>query len=278
MKTGNIKVRCPKCGSKDLRKNGYVKRKKNQIKIREYKCFICKSKFTKNSISKSSYQKRPDLNEKVMDLYCEGNTLRGISRLLNCDYKTVVRKFRFMANLAHEAHLKNLQEGNIKTTYIQIDEMETFEHTKEKPLGIELAIRPKTYQIVSAKVCRIPIKGANVSPQKMLEAREKSSRKIAQSEMCFDIQKVLKDDTTIKGDGSIPKVVKDFFNDKTIESISEFDKKEKELWAINHLCAKLRHHMSRLNRKTWATTKNMDRLQMHLDLFIAYQNGYKLVA
>ena len=278
MKTGNIKVSCPKCGSKDLRKNGYVKRKKNQIKIREYKCFICKSKFTKNSISQSSYQKRPDLNEKVMGLYCEGNTLRGISRLLNCDYKTVVRKFRFMANLARNAHLKNLFVGEIKTTYIQIDEMETFEHTKDRPLGIQLAIRPKTSQIVSARVCRIPLGAKTVSPKKMESYNAMSTRFYGQTDMCIEVSKVLKDNATIKGDGSIPKVVKNFFNDKTIESVSDFDEKQKELWAINHLCAKLRHHMSRLNRKTWATTKNKDRLQMHLDLFIAYQNGYKLVA
>lgn len=40
------------------------------------------------------------------------------------------------------------------------------------------------------------------------------------------------------------------------------------MWRLNHTCAKLRHHISRLTRKTWATTKKMDRLQMHLDLGI----------
>ena len=48
------------------------------------------------------------------------------------------------------------------------------------------------------------------------------------------------------------------------------------MWRLNHTCAKLRHHLSRLKRKTWATTKNRKFLQMHLDLFIAYQNKYKL--
>jgi len=48
------------------------------------------------------------------------------------------------------------------------------------------------------------------------------------------------------------------------------------MWRLNHTCAKLRHHLSRLKRKTWATTKKMEFLQMHLDLFIAYQNGYEI--
>lgn len=29
-------------------------------------------------------------------------------------------------------------------------------------------------------------------------------------------------------------------------------------------------------RKTWANTQKLERLQMHIDLFIACQNGYKL--
>ena len=46
------------------------------------------------------------------------------------------------------------------------------------------------------------------------------------------------------------------------------------MWRLNHTCAKLRHHLSRLKRKTWAITKKAEYLQMHLDLFIVYQNGY----
>ena len=49
-----------------------------------------------------------------------------------------------------------------------------------------------------------------------------------------------------------------------------------DLWRLNHTCANLRHHLSRLIRKTWATTKNWRFLQMQLDLFIAYQNKYVL--
>ena len=191
--------------------------------------------------------------------------------------ETVVRKFRFMANLAREAHLKNLQEGEIKTTYIQFDEMETFEKSKENPLGIELAIRPKTYQIVSARVCRIPIKGASVGQDKIDLARKRANRPVAQSAMCLEIERVLKDSATLRGDGKIPKVVKDFFGSHEIISEWDFEAKKQALWRINHICAKLRHHMSRLNRKTWATTKSIDRLQMHLDLFIAYQNGYDVL-
>ena len=49
-----------------------------------------------------------------------------------------------------------------------------------------------------------------------------------------------------------------------------------KLWGINPICTKLRQNISRLRRRTWATTKDWRQLQNHLDLFIAYPNGYKM--
>ena len=68
------------------------------------------------------------------------------------------------------------------------------------------------------------------------------------------------------------KQVKEVLESSSLETSNPLNKDE--LWRLNHVCAKLRHHLSRLKRKTWATTKSMERLQMHCDLFIAYQNKY----
>jgi IS1 family transposase len=48
------------------------------------------------------------------------------------------------------------------------------------------------------------------------------------------------------------------------------------LFAVNLVAAKLRHDLSRMARRTWVTTKQVERLQAHLDLYIAFNNGYKL--
>lgn len=276
MKTGNVKMACPKCNSKELRKKGFRKSKKNQVPIRQYYCFDCKARFTRNTLSKHKNQRRLDLNKKVAELYCEGNTLRGIARLLDCSYNTVVAKFRFMSNLAKEQHLKALENGEIITTYVQYDEMETFEGDKSKTLGIELAVRPKTYEIVSAKVCRIPAKGGlAISPTKRKEYSKTVNRTEAIAEMAIEISKAANEKgITIQSDGKFRgrETVQNIMDNANLETTNPLNKDE--LWRLNHICAKLRHHMSRLNRKTWATTKSMDRLQMHLDLFIAYQNKY----
>lgn len=47
------------------------------------------------------------------------------------------------------------------------------------------------------------------------------------------------------------------------------------LFRLNHTCAKIRADLSRMARRTWATTKRMWALQYHLDIYIAYNNGYE---
>ena len=268
------KINCPKCKSSDFAKRGWVERKRNPKPIRQYQCKDCKYRFTTNSLCSTANQNKPELNREIMKLYCEGCTLRGITRILNIPYVTVVRKFRHMAKLARETHLKTLAKNQIQTTYMQFDEMETFVNTRKTPYGIALAIRPKTGEILSAKVCRIPIKALSVSKAVSTEWNSKVNRKQALIDMLIESSYALKKGATLGSDGDsfAGKVVGLVLPENKHQTYSESD----SLWRINHTCAKLRHHVSRLKRKTWATSKNWERLQDHLDLFIAYQNGYRI--
>jgi hypothetical protein len=44
------------------------------------------------------------------------------------------------------------------------------------------------------------------------------------------------------------------------------------LFVVNHTCAMLRANVNRLIRKTWCTTKRVERLKDHLDIFVYYYN------
>ena len=157
------RLMCPKCFSEDYSKKGWLKNKKENKKIRQYQCKACKARFSINSMKDTKWQKKPYLNNKIMKLYCEGNTLRGICRILDIPYRTVVRKWRFMAEKTKIKHLTTLNHGKIIIKYLQFDQIKTYEHTKKKPLGIALSIKPKTGQILSTQVCSIPIKALVVS-------------------------------------------------------------------------------------------------------------------
>ena len=267
---------CPKCFSEDYSKKGWRKNKKESKKIRQYQCKACNARFTINSLKDTKKQHKPQLNDRIMVLYCEGNTLRGMARILGVTYQTIVRKWRFMAGKARIRHEVALQ-GEIVTKYIQFDQMETFEHTKEKPLGIALSIRPKTGQILSAKVCRIPIRALTIAKSKSQQYNKKTDRKEAFAKMLYETSQAINKDgysvMACDGDREIVKLAKIFCPDSVVKAHKH---DYSAMWRLNHTCAKLRHHLSRLTRKTWATTKDMKFLQMHLDLFIAYQNKYEL--
>ena len=270
------KLMCPKCFSEDYAKRGWLKNKKEPKPIRQYQCKACKARFSVNSLKDTYKQHKPQLNDQIMTLYCEGNTLRGIARILKIGYQTVVRKWRFMADKARIRHEVALNHKEIVTKYIQFDQMETFEHTKEKPLGIALSIRPKTGQILSAKVCRVPIRALSISKAKVTAYNKKTDRKEAFYKMLYETKQALDEGYSVlscDGEREAVRMAKIMCPKSLIEThINDYA----GMWRLNHTCAKLRHHLSRLKRKTWATTKSRHFLQMHLDLFIAYQNKYQL--
>jgi len=175
---------------------------------------------------------------------------------------------------AEETHEKILDTKGIVTTYVQSDEMETFEHHNQKPLGIELAIRVKTGEMISAKVSRIPMKAHAASPAEKAKYAALSTRDQKQTEMLMDVEKVITGKSTLESDGK-------YIARKTVNKIltnTNYESKVRscEMWRINKTCMVLRQNISRLRRKTLATTKRMDRLQKHLSLYIAYNNGYEI--
>lgn len=50
----------------------------------------------------------------------------------------------------------------------------------------------------------------------------------------------------------------------------EFD----PIFSLNHTCAMLRANIARLIRKTWCTTKKMERLDDHLAIYAVYHNTH----
>lgn len=207
--------------------------------------------------------------------------------VLGCNRKTVIRKFLFMAGLARQEHERRLHSGELKTSYIQMDEMLTFEHTKLKPISIALAVRAKTGEILEAQASQMNYLGlpAPVALNKY-GPRENLSH-IAVEDCLLSIKKCSKNHLTIETDkkksysGQIKKHLPHSTHVpmKGRRPFYEGNKDpNKPLFTLNYTCAKIRNDLSRMARKTWVTTKALWALQAHLDLYIAFNNGYKLVA
>ncbi len=141
----------PGCQNKDkIIKRGFFRIGFNNQKVRRYQCVRCLKTFSFRSSHETFRQKKPYLNQEILSLLCHGMTMRGIARHLQINYKTVERKFLFLAQRAYRL-TPNVEE-------LQFDEFETIEHTKCKPLSILVCVDGKG-EPLALNVAKVPAKG-----------------------------------------------------------------------------------------------------------------------
>ena len=148
------------------------------------------------------------LEGRIIKMYCERMSLAGIERVLKIGKPTVVKYFLKAAHNARVENLKALENRDFVTTYIQFDELETFEHTKRKPLGIMLFIRAKTGEIISAKVSKSHIRGLSVGQDVIQDWNSQVDKSKVIVESLIEAKKIVnRVHTTIACDG-LPSQVK----------------------------------------------------------------------
>ena len=84
-------------------------------------------------------------------------SLRRASQILGVEYNTVVARFNYLADVVRIEHNKHLK--TIQTTFVQVDEMETYLHARAKPLSVPLVVRVKTGEILGFSVAKMPARG-----------------------------------------------------------------------------------------------------------------------
>jgi len=173
--------------------------------------------------------------------------------------------------------------------HIQIDELETIEHTKLKPLTIPLCVS-HNYKILALSVGKIRAKGhlANISVKKY--GPREDQRLIALMEVFEHLKRTLPaSPQTITTDEHplYPGLVAKYFPTAQHIAVNAGDhlKKKRELiytaerkkifdplFAINQRCAMLRADIRRLTRRSWCTTKKIENLRRHLEVYRHYNN------
>ena len=276
---GNI-LACPNCGSVSYIKKGYYKTKHNHQSVPRYKCKDCACNFSSHSNRETFKQHRPELNENVFKLSSSSVTMRRMAIILGCARGTIERKLNFISKVAKDAHEERIKLSS--THNIHFDEMETFLHTKLKPLSIALAVDSDSLDILSASVAQMRCKG------KLAEFGHKKypewcidNRSLACSKVIEEVKKISPQIHSITSDAkkSYPSIFKKNLPDAEIFIYKSRKTKKGEfnpLFQLNHAAAKIRSDLSIMRRRTWACTKKISNLQRHLDIYIAWNNGYSL--
>lgn len=227
--------------------------------------------------------KKMDLNYRLAKLLVEGTSLRGAGRILGLTYKNTYQKFLWLKKVVE----KKKQLLQYSETEIQFDELETIHHTKCKPLSVTV-VTSREY-LLALQVAEMPAKGrlAKVSRQKYGERKDERQAIVEQT--LLDVRQKLESlPVVIKSDASpiYRSIVEKVFPGSFYEQYSRAGEVEKmrskihesnhkrrydPLFDVNHACALLRSQIKRLVRRSWCTTKKVENLQLHLDLFVVMQ-------
>jgi transposase-like protein len=266
-------------------KYGYFTPRSTRQKTPRYKCKNkdCGKIFSAHTEKKSVWQKKPSINVPLFKLLVSGVSLRRASEILDVDYNTVIFHFEYLADQSKEMHHKHMQ--TLKTSFIQVDELETFVHARAKALSVPMAVRFKTGEILGFAVAKMPAKGKLADIGISHYDWVVDERPLKFQSMLTSIQQCFKPSITFKSDAKgayktwIAKVVphaqiEQIVGNKNVPRGS--DKQFDELFAINNTFARMRHDMNRLARKTWSTTKSISGLEKHIWLYVAWNNGYKI--
>lgn len=271
------------CRKNCVRRGSYF-RESDKKRIQRFLCRRCGSGFSEATFDICFNQKKRQYNLMIAKLLSGGYSQRRSALDLVLNRKTIVKKFLFLGNLALE-RLPILQQSLKKVSVMQFDDMETFEHSKLKPLSITLAVEEGFRRILGFQVSEMPAKGLLTKKAILKYGPRKDKRARARDLLFQEIKPYLKEDVIIKSDQNphYPTSVKKHFPNAThftfkgrrgcVVGQGELKRGGHDpLFSLNHTCAMLRDNIKRLARRTWCTTKKKERLLLNIAIYAANHN------
>ena len=217
-------------------------------------------------------------------MMCQGMSQRAIARTLRISRGSVSRRVVQYGNFC-ENQLDGYRKSRENCKEIQFDELETFEHSKCKPVTVPIAVEADTRKILSLDVGAIAAKGklANISVKKY--GKRKCYRKNVLRNLLRDLKNCADENTTFRTDKSkhYPPRMKEFFPTNTHLKhkgrracvVGQGELKSggfDPLFSLNHTYAMFRDNLKRLSRKTWCTSKLIKYLKRMLYMYAWYHN------
>ena len=208
---------------------------------------------------------------------------RATALLLGVKQKAIALRIKRFAVVAKKFLQNTRKNENINEVFF--DEMETFEHTKCKPVTIPLAVNPANRKILALAVGTIPAKGHLVDIALKKYGPRQCQRKEKITEMLTDIVSNQTQKIKFSTDESpfYPNLIKKIapgsihlgFKGRRGCVVGQGELKAggyDPLFPLNHTCAMIRDNVKRLTRRTWCTTKKIFMLENILYIYAMFHN------
>lgn len=266
--------------------HGSFLRKSDSRYVRRWKCTGCGKSVSEATHHPCFGQKKRRVNERLRKLLVSGVSMRRSALLLGVHRVTVARKLRFLGIQARGFHARFLESlRNSPIDHVQFDDMETFEHSKMKPLSISLAVSTSR-KILAVEVSQMPAKGLLAKRAVKKYGFRADHRPKALRKMFATLQPIVSPSALFESDQNpaYPLALRKAFPDaihKTTLSrrgcvVGQGELKRGKwdpLFSLNHTAGMFRANVNRLFRRTWCTTKKPSALADHLALYVNFHNG-----
>lgn len=212
-------------------------------------------------------------------------SMRRFALLFNVSRTTVKRKVEFLASQARLNQKQWLDSQKSQFEQVEFDDLETFEHTKCKPITITLFVESQHRKILGYSVARIGAKGHLASVSRRKYGKRPNESLVKRNKLFKSLQPYLADHVVIKSDKHphYHKPLKRYFPNcvhKTFKGVKgavtgqgELKKtKFDPLFTVNHTLGMLRDNLKRLTRRTWCTTKKLEALDDQIAIYVDFHN------
>lgn len=275
---------CPSgCHSPFVKRGRYSRKGRSR---QRYLCKHCGTSFSQSISSDNYREKKPELRKPIFLLLNSGVSQRRLSRLLNISRVTLVRKLMKLGTLAS---LKLDQDLNAlpPVPQMEFDDLETFCHSKCKPLSVTLAVESESRRILGFQVAEMPAKGKLAARSRKKYGPRVDERAKMRNKLFRKLRPAVAKKATLRSDMNphyppdvkrhFPEAKHDTYRGRRGCVVGQGELKRggyDPLFSLNHTCAMMRANVNRLFRKTWCTTKKKEMLGLHLAIYSFFHNRY----
>ena len=273
------------CTVKNAHKYGFFKRKSDSQKLQRYRCKTCGKSFSPATHSLLKWQKKRYINQQLLELFCLHATMAKATRFFRVNPKTIAKKLAFLGMVCRKKMAEEMAAYGPVTT-IQFDELQTFEHTKCKPLSVAMAVSKKERKILGFAVSIMPATGHLSAISRKKYGKRPDNRRQGMRALFEHLATHLSPKIAIASDECTyyAPIVRQFFPQANyvqykgkkgcVTGHGELKKTRFDpIFSINHTFAMLRGSISRLIRRTWCTTKKISALEDHISIYAWYHNN-----
>lgn len=292
--------KCPRCNTDPhvspitlrvaIVPHGRYRRSSDRRTVHRFHCRVCGRTFSTATSDDCIYQKKRQMNREVAMQLVSAVSMRRSAKILLLNRKTIARKLDFLGLIADRDLCRIRHQdyrGDQTLSRVQFDEMESFETTKCKPLSIPLVVDPQTRRVLSFSVAKMPANGPLAAVSLRRYGRRADDRRHEMLKTLEVLFPHLGKNPEFTSDQKpqypswLRAAIPTPFTHKTYKGrrgciVGQGELKRggfDPLFALNHTAAMLRANISRLQRRTWCTTKRQDRLKSHIALYLAYHNN-----